>query len=133
MPWNAPTWDRTARAPPNIFLNIKGETLVQLFDDAYYFWHPGSNTFLTGGKKFGVVIGAPTAQHWEVRQSCTVDLVDGSPTNYYTFWCPELHDKRKCVLDLCGGIFSGTRITTHIKHERDNQKWVLRSDGDVDG
>ena len=133
MPWNASTWDRTARAPPNIFLNIKGETLVQLFDDAYYFWHPGTNTFLTDGEKFDVVIGAPTAHHWEVRQNCIDDLADGSPTNYYTFWCPKLHAKRRCVLDYFGVLASGPRVGAHIKHEGDNQKWVLRSDGDVDG
>ena len=125
-----------ARAPPNIFLNIKGETLVELCDDSYYFWNPGTNTFLTYDKPFCSVIGASTARFWEVRRGWARNPADGSQKNYYTFWCPELlHDnKRRCVLDLChSDLSSGTKICVHIKHDGNNQKWVLKSDGDKDG
>ena len=123
-----------ARAPPNIFLNIKGDTLVELCDDSYYFWNPGTNTFLTNDVPFGVVIGASTARFWEVRQGWILNPADGSQENHYTFWCPEVHDKRKGVLDLChGDLSSGTKTCVHIKHDGNNQKWVLKSDGDIDG
>ena len=123
-----------ARAPPNIFLNIKGDTLVELCDDSYYFWNPGTNTFLTDDVPFGTVIGGSTARFWEVRRGLTHSPADGSPNNYYTFWCPELHDKRRLVLDLCNDdLSSGTPIGAHMQHDVHNQKWVLRSDGDIDG
>ena len=115
--------------PPNIILNIKGETLVDLYDDAYYFWHPGTNTFLTNYVQDGCVVGAPTAQYWDVRQ-----VQNRGQVKYYSLWCQELHGKRKCALDLfLGDLSPGTRIITHVKHDGHNQKWVLRSDGDVDG
>ena len=37
------------------------------------------------------------------------------------------------MLGYFGVLASGPRVGAHIKHEGDNQKWVLRSDGDVDG
>lgn len=120
-----------ARAPsPDPRVNIKGETLVELYDDAYYFWHPGTETFLADGT--GYIIGTPTAaRHWDVRKG----LISGNPNSYYMFWSQELHDKRKWVLDLLGNnLSSGARIGTYPKNEGDNQKWVLlRSNGDKDG
>ena len=129
-----PTWDRThsppgqEHHPPNIILNIKGETLVELYDDAYHFWHPATSTFLSS-TPFQVLFGAPTSQRWEVREI----RADDGPNNYYFLWAEELHGKRQCVMDLFGDIASGTRIGTHVKHEGHNQKWVFRSDGDIDG
>ena len=66
-------------------VSLSSEQFKSFTERNNYFWHPGTNTFLTDGEKFDVVIGAPTARHWEVRQSCIDDLADGSPTNYYTF------------------------------------------------
>lgn len=117
-----------AGAQPN--LHLKGETPVILYDDAYYFWHPATSTFLRSSRECHVV-GSPTAaEHWELRHSLTKDGPDG----YYTFWGQELQGKRKMVLDLFGtSVSSGTRIGTWQKLEGDHQKWVLRSDGDEDG
>ena len=116
-----------SRARPN---STKGETLVELYDDAYYFWHPGSETFLTPGPEYHV-IGSPTAvKHWELRHS----LSKGGPDGYYVLWSQDLDGKRKKVLDLFGAsISSGTRVGYWEKHEGGHQKWVLRSDGDEDG
>ena len=116
-----------ARAPPNLPLNIKGETLVELYDDAYYFWHPGTETFLAHSPDPEYhIIGTPTAaQAWDMRQS----LTETSPKNvYYTFWGRELDGKRRRVLDD-----AKVRVMTWHKHDGENQKWVLKSDGDEDG
>lgn len=118
-----------ARAPSNLDLHIKGETLVELYDDAYYFWHPGTETFLNTDSNRRIVGTRVASQHWEVRHNLV-----GLPNSYYTFWGQELHGKRKMVLDLDHGILtSGTKILVWEKLEGDNQRWILRSDGDEDG
>ena len=52
-----------AREPPNLLVNIKGKTLVELYDDAYYFWHPGTETFMSEG-----CYGAATAKVTKVAK-----------------------------------------------------------------
>ena len=113
-----------ATAPPNGLLNIKGDTLVELYDDAYYFWHPATETFLAHSPEYHIIGSATAAQHWDVRLN---NPCGGAPI-HYTFWSKELQGKRKKVLDD-----AGDRITTYPRHEGDNQKWVLKSDGDKDG
>ena len=117
-----------AWAPPNKIPNTKGETLVELYDDAYYFWHPGTETFLSEGPEY-LTFGSPTAVHpWDVRQSSPQGNI------YYTFWGQELKGKRKMVLELFAmDLTPGTRIVTYNHLAGDNQKLVLRSDGDKDG
>ena len=117
------------RETPNLLVNIKGETFVELYDDAYYFWHPGTETFLSEGPEY-CIIGTPTAaHHWDVRQG----YVDDSPNDYYMFWGQELHDKRKRVLDTYDHNPPGTNVGTWSKHEGGNQKLILKSDGDKEG
>ena len=118
-----------AREPPNLLVNIKGETLVELYDDAYYFWHPGTETFMSEGPDHRI-IGTPTAAHyWEVRQGCT----KGSPSDYYMFWGQELYGKRKRVLDTFDQEPLGSYVGTHKKHDGGNQKLILKSNGDKEG
>ena len=115
-----------ARAPSNLPLHIKGETLVELYDDAYYFWHQGTETFLNSNADFRIIGTRVASQHWEVRHNY-------HPDSYYILWGQELHGKKRKVVDLWDGdLSSGTIIIAHPKHEGDNQKWVLRSAGDED-
>ena len=111
------------RESPNLLVNIKGETFVELHDDAYYFWHPGTETFLSEGAE-NYIIGTPTAaHHWDVRQGYGND----SPNDYYMFWGQKPHGKRKKALDI------NVRVGTHRKNEGYHQKLILKSDGDKEG
>ena len=117
------------RGSPNPLVNIKGETLVELYDDAYYFWHPGTETFMSEDPDHHI-IGTPTAAHyWEVRQG----TMGGSPSEYYMFWGQELRGKRKRVLDTFDHEPLGFYVGTYNKHEGGNQKLILKSDGDREG
>ena len=77
---------------PNPLVNIKDEILVELYDDAYYFWHPGTETFMSeAGHR---IIGTPTAvHHWDVRKGNH----QGNPDTYYMFWGQELQDRKSVV------------------------------------
>ena len=112
------------RKSPNLLVNIKGETFVELHDDAYYFWHPGTETFMSEGPDRCIIGTSTAAHHWDVRQGYTVD----SPRYfYYMFWSQELHDKRKMALDM------KTAVGTYWKNEGYHQKLILKSDGDKEG
>ena len=129
-----PPGDRThcyqARALLNQICHTQGETVVELYDDAYYFWHPFTESFLSEGPKRNV-IGTPTATcHWEVRRTDT----GSNPSSYTTFWSQRFEGNRKRVLDLVEcNTSSGGLVGTWPRHEGDNQKWILKSDGDRDG
>ena len=116
-------------------METKYVTPVELGDDSYHFWHPGTETFL--GKTQGLrstIIGTPMAANpWEVRYSLTVH----HPCTYSscTLWSEKMPSGRRQVMQFCD---TGTETKIYTMQKCDytqgqGQKWILRSCGDEDG